>query len=195
MVAAILISGALNVVLGLQVRTLNPQASELKRMRAFPFVSQWVPTVKVSTLGGDSVTIGEAASGGTQTLIVFTASCQYCRETLPVWKQITSEIRSKSNGRNEVFWVSLSSRDSTAAYVAAHGITGPVVFPPDKKMMRVYRVKGVPMTVVLDHRGRVLHAHPSVFRDAAAVDSVLVAATSPEKIMPRAVPPAEAASK
>jgi hypothetical protein len=47
-------------------------------------------------------------------------------------------------------------------------------------MMRVYRVRGVPMTLVLDHTGQVIHARPFALTSQAGVDSVLAAARKVE---------------
>jgi len=173
---AVLLAGVVIVVLALEVRALRPQAIELKRMRAFPFVGQWVPTVRAVTLQGDSVTVGETSKGRSQVLIFFTVSCPYCRQTLPAWKRITAELLADSARRHDIYWVSLSAADSTRQYVAEHGISAPVLLPPDAKMVHVYRVKGVPMTLVVDYRGRITHVHPSVISSPAGIDSVLALA-------------------
>jgi hypothetical protein len=180
----IAVQTGLLVLLALQVRTMRPQVEELRLIKAFPFVSQWVPTVRMAGLTGDSVTVGETLAGRTQTLIFFTASCPYCLENLPRWKALADTIAADSVQR-DVYWISLSSPDSTAAYVAKHGIRGRVLFPTDAKMQWVFRVKGVPMTLVLNHRGQVLHARPSVLRSSLSIDSILFAARNPAAILPR----------
>jgi hypothetical protein len=71
-------------------------------------------------------------------------------------------------------WVSLSSRDSTRDYVAEHGIAAPVAFFPDSRTRRAYGVHGVPVTIVLDARGRVVHARRAELSTAASIDSVIL---------------------
>jgi len=187
-IIALSLSAMLVVVLAREVTKLRPQAAELKLRRAIPYVTQWVPTVRARTLSGDSVTIGETKRGQTQTLIFFTTVCPFCLETLPLWKRISATLRADPTGRHEVYWISLSSPDSTAAYVAKHAIEGTVVFPPPK-MISVYRVKGVPMTLVINDRGQITHVHASVFQSNRAVDSVLVAARVQDTLQARAATP------
>lgn len=148
----------------------------MRRRKAFPFVGQYLPTVRAATLQGDSVTVGETTRGRSQVLIYFSPNCQYCRETLPEWKRISDALLRDPARRFDVIWVSVSTEDSTRAYVESHQLTGTVVRMPSSKLHRVARVKAVPMTLVLDRQGQVVHVHPSVFRTRPASDSVVTAA-------------------
>jgi hypothetical protein len=183
--AITVLTAALCVALGLQVRNLLPlreTAETFRKWRMYPHPRQVVPTVRAATLAGDSVTIGETAKGRSQVLIIFTTSCPYCRETFPTWQRITTELLADSARRHDVFWVSLSPLDSTLRYVAENAVPAPVILPPDSKMMRVYRVRGVPMTLVLDHTGQIIHARPEVMTSRAAADSVISAARGVEEL-------------
>jgi len=145
-------------------------------MKAFPHAGQWVPTVRAATLAGDSITLGETTSGRAQILIAFSTTCQFCRATLPVWRRLSDSLRRDPKAHFDVVWVSASPWDSTRAYAQAHGITSTVVRMPTPKLARVYQIKSVPLTIVLDRWGRVAHAHASVFKNAAMIDSVYIAA-------------------
>lgn len=162
------------LVLGAEVRALRGTQRQVQRMKAFPHAGQWVPTIRVGTLTGDSMTMGETTPGRAQVLIAFSTTCPYCLATLPKWKALTDSLR--KDGRFDVLWISASSWDSTRAYVAQHGITAAVVRMPTAKLARVYQIKAVPLTIVLDRWGRVEHAHASVFNTAAEMDSVFIAA-------------------
>jgi peroxiredoxin len=194
-VVAWALAAVLVVTLGRENRGLRAIEERYDRMRAYPYPGQWVPTVRASTINGDTVTVGEAVTGRSQLVFAFTTSCPYCRASLPEWKRLAEMVTGDSGKRHDVYWVSLSPRDSTMQYVAEHGITWPVVLAPDPKMMRVYRVKTVPMTMILTARGQVAYARPGVLGDRAAVDSVLdvlrqinarVAATVDSDSAPRA---------
>ena len=52
-------------------------------------------------------------------------------------------------------------------------MTDTVVRMPERKSLATYRVRGVPITLLMDERGQVLYMHPSVFRTRAAEDSLL----------------------
>jgi peroxiredoxin len=160
-----------------ELAELRDQARELARVELLPRVDQWLPTVRAETLAGDSVTIGEVADGRNQVLLFFTAQCPYCLRTVPAWRKLHDALVSELGGP-DVIWISLSSRDSTAEYVRQHGIRPEAVaFPPDHKMKRVMRARSVPVTVVLDHRGKVSYVRAAVLGSDAAIDSVRVAAT------------------
>ena len=155
---------------------LRPLERQVRQLRAFPRAGQWMPTVRAVSTTGDSLTLGETTSGRAQVLIFFTTTCPYCKENLDAWKRISSELAADSARRFDVVWVSGSYMDSTRAYVERNGITVPVVKMPSNKWIRAFQVKGVPMTMVLDHWGRVAHMHPSLFASSAARDSVVAAA-------------------
>jgi hypothetical protein len=109
-------------------------------------------------------------------LLFFTAQCQYCLRAVPAWRRLHESLSSQPGGP-DVIWISLSSRDSTAEYVVEHGIRAEsVAFPPDWKMERVMRARSVPVTVVLDHRGKVAFVRSAVLGSEAALDSVRTAA-------------------
>jgi peroxiredoxin len=174
-----ILATALSAALSFQVRSLYGYRAEVRRLREdmrHLHPGQHVPTVRAATLAGDSVTLGETAPGRSQVLIFFTTTCPYCRATLPAWRDLSRSLLADRAGRHDVYWISLSSRDSTRQYVADHAITAPVVFLPDKKDRRVYGVHGVPVTVVLDGRGRVVHARRAALETAASIDSVLLMA-------------------
>lgn len=171
-----LIAAALIVVLSLQVRALSGYKRQVQYMKAFPHAGQWVPAVRVATLTGDSMTLGETQPGRAQILIAFSTSCPFCLATLPKWKAMTDSLLHDPQRRFDVVWISASTWDSTRAYVATHGINAVVARMPTAKMAKVYQFKTVPLTVVFDHFGRVAHAHASVFNNKAAMDSIYNAA-------------------
>lgn len=174
LILALVGSLALNLDLSSRVRELLPLRGEVQRMRSLPAVGQWVPTVVAQSTTGDSVVIGETASGRAQVLIFFTTTCEYCKATVPVWKAISEAAA--SDGNVDVIWVSGSNLDSARAYALTHGITDPVVKFPDSRIARIYKANAVPLTVVLDRLGRVSYVRASVISDALARDSVVAAA-------------------
>lgn len=177
--AVAMLATVISLGLSFQVRSLLASRAEVRRLREdmrHLHPGQHVPTVRAATLTGDSVTIGETSPGRSQVLIFFTTTCPYCRATLPAWRDLTRSLLADSAGRHDVYWVSLSSPDSTREYVKDHAIAAPVAFLPDKKVRRVYGVHGVPVTVVLDARGRVLHTRRTVLATAASIDSVMLMA-------------------
>ena len=75
-----------------------------------------------------------------------------------------------------MYGVSFSPRDSTLDYVAEHAPPFAVVKIDDARLRKLFRVKGVPMTLVLDPNGQIAYVHPSVIASAAQRDSIFAAA-------------------
>jgi peroxiredoxin len=168
--------GALLVVaLAVEVRQLRPLRSELLRQRTFPHAGQWLPTTRVASLDGDSLTIAWADEGQAQVLIGFTTTCPYCRESMPKWRALASRVAAIPGA--DVLWVSGSSVDSTRDWATREAPQHPVVRLPDAKTQRVMRFHTVPLTVVVDRYGRVVYSHSGAVRTTAVVDSVVDAVT------------------
>jgi len=164
---------ALIILLGFEVHSLRPKADELRRRKALPYVGQFQPTVKVATLTGDSIVLGETTFGRGQLLMFFTATCPICKRTVPSWKRISERLHADVARRFDVVWVSLSSADSAKRWVAEQRISDPVVRMPNSKMLAVYRIKGVPITLLLDEQGQVAYMHPSFYASVMAEDSLV----------------------
>lgn len=167
-------AAALVVVLARQNRTLRDELATLGRQASLPRVGLYVPTFQTATLDGRSVTIGKAAPGSRQVLFVFNTTCGFCLETLPSWTAIVTELR-ESADRVSVYGISLDPETETREYVTEHALSFPVLLFPEGKLERLYRVGGVPLTLVLDHEGRILYAKPGTLRDRASIDSILAA--------------------
>jgi len=160
-------------VLAYEVRALKPQADTLMRNRALPYAGQLVPTARALTLTGDTVILGETAKGRSQVLFFLSASCQYCLQTLPTWKQLATQLQADSAKRFDVYGVSFSSPDSTAEFVRTHALPFQVLRIPDRKTRQLFRVKATPITVVTDHEGVIALVHPSVIASQSQMDSIL----------------------
>jgi peroxiredoxin len=164
------------IILSLEVRSPRGYQQQVQRMKAFPHVGQWLPTIRVPTLSGDSLVLGETTPGRAQILIAFSTSCEFCLATLPRWKVLTDSLSRDPRGRFDVIWISASSWDSTKAYALRHSLTGAIAKFSTAKLARVYQVKTVPLTIIVDRWGRVEYMHSSLFRTSAAFDSIFSAA-------------------
>jgi len=168
--------GILVVVLAREVGALRGYRAEVQRMKSLPHAGQYVPTIRAANLRGDSITVRETANGRAQVLIAFSTTCPYCLQAMKDWKRLSDSLSADPRRRFDVVWISASSWDSTRTYVERHGIRAAVVRMPTPKLARVYAIKAVPLTVVLDRMGRVEHMHFSVFKNPSQLDSVFVAA-------------------
>ena len=179
--------GSTCVVLAVTVFLLSAANTQLeeavkhwKRQAQWPAEANGFPILDTHHLDGTPQRVG--ALPGAQLLIVFTTSCPNCRANLPVWQDLTTRFEAVSANAGsdalprEAWWVSLSPRDSVETYVAEHGLSRErVVLADDLRQLRVARVRGVPLTVLLDSAGVTRFVHAGPFTQPLA-DSLLATA-------------------
>ena len=168
-------AAALVVVLSLKLRDLRERYSRLYDRATYPYAGMFVPTFQASTLAGEPVTVGGSpvSAKERQVLFVFTTRCQYCKASLPAWRELAARLDTMRSPRVRVYGISLDSTEVTRKYVAQNRLPFPVVEFPEKKLAAIYRTQAVPVTVVLDEDGRMLHSHLGQISDRKSIDSVL----------------------
>jgi len=120
LVFALAAASVLVVVLAAQKRDLLDRIDALNTRIRYPFAGLYVPAVAMPAVGGDTVVLGQPPPGHVQVLFVFSTSCQYCKASLPAWKQIAAELA--ASDRAEVVGVSTDSVEPTRRYLVQHGI-------------------------------------------------------------------------
>jgi len=136
-----------------------------------PYVGMYVPAVTLSAVTGDSVLLGGPPLSHVQVLFVFSTSCQYCKASLPAWKQIAAELAASE--RVEVVGVSLDSVEATRRYLGKHGIDLPVVSLTNQRLQALYRAGITPQTLIVDGDGKVSYARIGAVTDPVVIDSIL----------------------
>lgn len=176
---ALAAAAVLVVVLGQQKRSLIDQVEktqyQLRQARTEPMRGMWMPAFQAPTLEGQPATIGEVPGEGRQVLLMYTTTCPYCLSSLPAWKQIKAAADTMTSMRTAVYGVSLDSVDVTRKYIAQHALPYQTVRFPDDKVAGMYRAGTVPVTLVLDERGRAIYSRTGELKDPAAIDSVMQA--------------------
>ena len=180
-VLAVVLAG-LSALLAIQKRQLRGEAEELRRTVRrqvdFPHVGMVVPAFYGATLEGDWVRIGVAAPGTRQVLFMLDARCGNCLVTLPAWSRMAEAV-GREDVSVEVYGLSLDPAPETRAYVEEHGLRFPVVLFDDERYRELYRVRGIPITLVVDDIGAVEYVRlGSIFGEWAdsVGDSVVAAA-------------------
>ena len=176
---ALAAAAVLVVVLGQQKRNLIEQVEkaqyQLRQARTEPIRGMWMPAFQTPTLEGQPATIGEVPGEGRQVLLMYTTTCPYCLSSIPAWKQIKAAADTMTSTRAAVYGVSLDSADVTRQYITRHGLPYPTVRFPDEKVAGMYRAGTVPITLVLDERGRAIYTRTGELKSRAAIDSVMQA--------------------
>ncbi len=185
----LLLSGALALACGLVVVLSRRQLSlseayvKLRAKAGLPYVGYVMPTVRLATLGGDSVTVGEVSDSSVkQLLFVLTATCPFCLATLPVWKGLADSAKGFGHGSVMVVGVGLDSATTMVPFSARHALNYPVAVLQQWKTINQFRAVAVPQTLVLNHRGQVLFAHTGRLKAGVGLDSVYRALRGPNRV-------------
>lgn len=183
-ILALGLAAALLIMLAGETRALRKRYTELSRQASSARPGIYVPTFTSQTLEGREVRLGQADSAEYQVLFLFTTTCPYCKASLPAWKEIATAVNGYPTV--EVYGISLDSLSLARAYAAEHGLEFPIVTFPERKLAPLYRVRAVPLILVLEAEGRVIYARESALESRAATDSVLAAIRIAGKAEPAA---------
>ena len=174
---ALAAAAALVVVLGQQKRTLITRYNELnlryREALTTPLRGTYLPAFQTVTLEGQPLTVGQLPSEGRQVLLFYTTTCQFCKNSLPAWRQIAAAVDTMTAPRAKTYGVSLDSVDVTKKYIAEHRLPYPTFRFPDEKLASMYRAGSVPLTLVIDEQGRTIYSRLGEITKQETIDSVL----------------------
>jgi len=154
------------VVLTFRVRDLTDEVRHLRFQRNLPQVGDVVPTLRVPLLDGDSVNLARPGPGRRQVWFVFNTTCPICGASLPEWKAACDRLGQDSTV--SILGVSLDSAGLTRAYVETNSLRFSVAILGDARDVSMYRIPGVPLTMVIDDMGRIGFVRPGRFTSAGA---------------------------
>lgn len=134
-----------------------PAAAPLERCERTPQaapVTQGLPELSLSCLGpGPEVNL--AALRGRPTVVNLWATwCAPCREEMPALQRTHERLGGK------VRFLGVNTKDDpdgARAFLAATGSRYPQVLDPDGELLQHLQMPGLPVTVILDSRGTVVH--------------------------------------
>lgn len=160
---------ALLVQASLGKRAAEARWNEFYELAMHPHAGMYVPVYEGVTTGGDTVRLGDVPAGHRQVLYFFTTSCPYCRASIPGWNTLAG----LAGGREDVelVGVALDSVHLARAYQTEHGLAYPVVEMDDRRFARLFRVSGVPLTMIIESDGQVAYARRGEFSSLSALDS------------------------
>ncbi len=173
------------VAVGLLVRVAEGKRAaeeswnDLYDRAAHAHAGMYVPVYAARSLDGDSVRVGDAGPGVRQLLYFFTTSCPYCRASIGTWGSVAARAQAQALAGVEVYGVGVDSAHLVAAYAEEHGLNYAVVPLTEARWARLFRVSGVPLTLVVEPSGRVSYARRGEFVGRAPADSVLAVLRAP----------------
>ncbi|MEK9499385.1 peroxiredoxin family protein [Gaopeijia maritima] len=159
---------ALAGVLMMRNSELRTTTEDLMERSRFAHPGAYVPEFEAPLVGGDAVRVGTlGAPTDGQLLFFFNTTCEYCRASIP---SINALARRADMA---VIGVSLDSLHLAEMYVHDHDVTYPVAALTERRIAELYRVRAVPMVILVDGYGRVAYARRGVLEGSAPLDSIL----------------------
>lgn len=156
-------------------RQLAAQVDVVARQAKEPRPGLFVPPYRVQTIAGDSVELGLA--GRRQLLFFFRTTCEYCRASLPAWKEISKGLQNDT--AIAIYGVALDSVAPAQAYATDNALPFPVISGPDPRLVAYFRINGVPAVVLVNENGRMAYGRLGPMTTRGVIDSVLAAARRP----------------
>ena len=162
------------LLLAKENKALADRQAKLTRRAFEPYAGQYVPTLAMAGIDGAAVTLGARADSVRQLMFVFTTTCPYCRASLPAWREIASVADTLTSHRTQVVGVVLDT-GNVRKYQADHQLAFPILRFPTKRDQSIYRVRSVPLVLLLNADGMAIYSRIGVLDSRAAIDSVISA--------------------
>jgi len=147
---------------------------------------QLAPNFEATDLNGARVLLSDLQ--GKVVLVNFYASwCTACRKELPAFQRIWEKYRDQGF---EIVGVNNGESKGTATnYLRGNGAEFNAVLDPDQTIVNAYKVRGMPVSVLLDRNGAVLYYNPGELAEADADQLVAAAlADSSDTALPGVTP-------
>jgi len=139
--------GAVGLLAGLLLWHLTHQPSP-------PRVGQRAPAFSLVRLNGSGPVSLRSLRGKTVVLNFFASWCPPCKREAPALEKVWRHYRSQGV---VVLGIDIHDQASQArGFLSAHGVTYPIAVGAGDGMIAKYGVSGLPVTYVLNRRGRVV---------------------------------------
>lgn len=167
---AIVLAG-LTVVLALQNRALRTRNRQLQREAILPQLGQVLPTARLATVQGDSVTLGQLRTPlRRQVLITFSTTCEFCRAAVPLWREL-AQVAARYP-EVSVVGIGVDSLSQVRNFADSVHLPFPVTHL-DGKWLELFKVQFVPNVMVVDSDGRIMATRMGPIPAGPALDSLL----------------------
>jgi len=157
------------VTLSVQKREIEQAYLRAREVAFSAYPGMYVPHLSVEDVGGQRIAIGAPNPGHFQALFFLRTDCEFSVASLPAWERAQRDI---SNLGHEAIGISFDSLEASRAFAQKHELGFPLVPLPDERVAGIFRVSGVPLTLVVDDKGRVVHTRRRQFTQPAA-DSLI----------------------
>lgn len=143
-------AGAAIWTLVMQNRTLRDALSSSRRTAPESYqLGEQLPNVGVVDLSGESLELQDLTAE-VGVLAFLTTTCPYCRNSLPVWEDVHSELTSRGL---PLIGISFDPLENTRRYADEHSIEWPLYVLASDADRDLLKVGGVPLTISIAPAG------------------------------------------
>ena len=111
-----------------------------------------LPVVDLKSLDGSTMKLEYQEPQKKHLVFIFTSTCPHCEATFPKWKQFADEIGNKSI---ITLGVCLDNLETTKELAEKRTPNFPMFSANDTSFSRLYKISGVPQTLLVDGNGKV----------------------------------------
>lgn len=173
LIAVLLLACALIVLLSVQNRRLREDHRALADAGLKPQVGSWVPASPAATIDGRRLLLGQAARDY-QVLYFFDPTCAQCEATSPAVRALGHALADGRHAGVDLVAVGTGLGSVLPAYARRHRFDFPVAYSTGK-LRALFNISLVPLLVVVDRDGRVVHSHVGRFGTREEVASLMSA--------------------
>ncbi len=109
-----------------------------------------VRPIKVQSLSGGTSELSYTDPSKKYLLFVLSTTCPHCEKTFPLWRMIATNVKPELCS---VVGISIHSFEETKKYVDVNQPNFNIVVVADTSFKRVYKINGVPETILIGGNG------------------------------------------
>jgi hypothetical protein len=165
LVSTVVVESAMLVLLAQKHARLRRDFTLARVEALIPQPGNFYPQFDARAFGRDTVIhVGRPPVGQRELVLVYSRTCQYCRESLQAWRSLLATADSVGS----ITPIVVANDSVRASYdtLQLAGIAAPVVLFPSRRERALARAGRTPQTVLLDSDGRILASHTGLVTDS-----------------------------
>lgn len=153
------------VALALQNDALGGENDRIRDLAFSAHPGMYVPILNARDIHGQEIQVGSPPTGRFQALFFLRTDCEFSLASLPEWDRVQRRLVALGH---DAVGISFDSLATSQEFAGEQGLGFPLVPLPDRRVAGVFRVSGVPTTLVIDDQGRVVYSRSGSFTGAAS---------------------------
>ncbi|MDQ7054422.1 MAG: TlpA disulfide reductase family protein [candidate division KSB1 bacterium] len=134
----------------MQLAFQNRRLNEMIEYEKIPVVGEKAYLFKAKDLNGKDIQLG----GANTLLIFFDTQCGICERSVPEWKKLAVAFAQKPV---QIVAISANEPGEVRTFIENHQLDFPTVPDPSKRIFYRYKIKHVPLYVLVNKEGKIVY--------------------------------------